>query len=148
MSEKVNPEIIERIPQREPFLYIEDIVSKEITEKNKIITTSRHITGNEDFFKGHFPGDPIMPGVLICEAAFQTGALLMSYVMEGGIGGKTAVVSRIQSAKFKNMVRPGDEIQMTVSLKDQLENAAYMKGKVTANGKTVLQIEFACTLVG
>jgi 3-hydroxyacyl-[acyl-carrier-protein] dehydratase len=140
----MNPEIIERIPQREPFLYIEEIVSKE----DKSITTSKMITGDEDFFKGHFPGDPIMPGVLICEAAFQTGALLMSYIMEGGIAGKTAVVSRIQSAKFKNMVRPGDEMHMTVSLVDQLENAAYMKGKVTVNGKTALQIEFACTLVG
>jgi 3-hydroxyacyl-[acyl-carrier-protein] dehydratase len=140
----MNPEILKRIPQREPFLYIEEIISKE----EKTITTSQKITGEEDFFKGHFPGDPIMPGVLICEAAFQTGALLMSYIMEGGITGKTAVVSRIQSAKFKNMVRPGDELQMTVSLVDQIENAAYMKGKVTVNGKTALQIEFACTLVG
>ncbi len=140
----MNEEIKKRIPQREPFLYIEEIVSKE----ERTITTSKKITGEEDFFKGHFPGDPIMPGVLICEAAFQTGALLMSYIMEGGITGKTAVVSRIQSAKFKNMVRPGDELQMTVSLVDQLENAAYLKGKVTTNGKTALQIEFACTLVG
>jgi 3-hydroxyacyl-[acyl-carrier-protein] dehydratase len=144
----MNEEILKRIPQREPFLYIEEIVSKEITDEVKKITASKKITGNEDFFKGHFPGDPIMPGVLICEAAFQTGALLMSYVMEGGITGKTAVVSRIQSAKFKNMVRPGDEIEMTVSLVDQLENAAYMKAKVTTNGKTALQIDFACTLVG
>jgi 3-hydroxyacyl-[acyl-carrier-protein] dehydratase len=144
----MNQEILERIPQRDPFLYLEEIVSKQINDETKTITASKKITGQEDFFKGHFPGDPIMPGVLICEAAFQTGALLMSYVMEGGITDKTAVVSRIQSAKFKNMVRPGDEIQMTVSLVDQLENAAYMKGKVTANGKTALQIEFACTLVG
>ena len=144
----MNNEILERIPQRTPFLYIEEIINKEISNDIKTITTSQKITGQEDFFKGHFPGDPIMPGVLICEAAFQTGALLMSYVMEDGIANKTAVVSRIQSAKFKNMVRPGDTIEMTVSLKDQLDNAAYMKGKVTVNGKTALQIEFACTLVG
>jgi 3-hydroxyacyl-[acyl-carrier-protein] dehydratase len=144
----MNAEILKRIPQRAPFLYIEEIISKEITDTIKTVTTSQKITGKEDFFKGHFPDNPIMPGVLICEAAFQTGALLMSYVMEGGISGKTAVVSRIQSAKFKSMVRPGDEIQMTVTLVDQLENAAYMKGKVTTNGKTALQIEFACTLVG
>ena len=140
----MNPEIKKRIPQREPFLYIEEIISRE----EKSITTSIKITGEEDYFKGHFPGDPIMPGVLICEAAFQTGALLMSYIMEGGIADKTAVVSRIQSAKFKKMVIPGDELNISVSLVDQLENAAYMKGKVTTNGKTALQIEFACTLVG
>lgn len=140
----MNEEILQRIPQREPFLYIEDILDK--TEKT--ITTSKLITGKEDFFRGHFPGDPIMPGVLLCEATFQTGALLMSYIMEGGLEGKTAVVSRIQSAKFKSMVRPGDRLEIKVELKELISNAAYMKGKLLANGKTALQIEFACTLVG
>ena len=139
----MNQEIEKRIPQRAPFLYIEEIISQTDQE----ITTSQSITGDEDYFKGHFPGNPIMPGVLICEAAFQTGALLMSYIMEDGINGKTAVVSRIKSAKFKNMVRPGDKIEITVNLVDQLERAAYMKGKVTVDKKTVLKIEFACTLV-
>lgn len=140
----MNEEILKRIPQREPFLYIEDILDK--TEKT--ITTSKFITGKEDFFRGHFPGDPIMPGVLLCEATFQTGALLMSYIMDGGLEGKTAVVSRIQSAKFKSMVRPGDKLEIKVELKELISNAAYMKGKLLANGKTALQIEFACTLVG
>jgi 3-hydroxyacyl-[acyl-carrier-protein] dehydratase len=140
----MNEEILKRIPQREPFLYIEEILDK--TEKT--ITTSKLITGEEDFFRGHFPGDPIMPGVLLCEATFQTGALLMSYIMEGGLEGKTAVVSRIQSAKFKSMVRPGDKLEIKVELKELISNAAYMKGKLLSNGKTALQIEFACTLVG
>jgi 3-hydroxyacyl-[acyl-carrier-protein] dehydratase len=140
----MNQEILDRIPQRDPFLYIEDIVDR--TENS--ITTSRKITGEEDFFKGHFPGNPIMPGVLLCEACFQTGALLMSYIMDGGLGNKTAVVSRIQSAKFKNMVKPGDELKIKVELTEQIENAAYMKGKLLTNGKTALQIQFACTLVG
>lgn len=140
----MNQEILDRIPQREPFLYIEDIVDR--TENT--ITTSKLITGKEDFFKGHFPGNPIMPGVLLCEATFQTGALLMSYIMEGGLGSKTAVVSRIQSAKFKNMVIPGDKLEIKVELTEQIANAAYMKGRLLSNGKTALQIEFACTLVG
>tara|TARA_Y100000385_G_C12932663_1_gene567455 strand:+ start:54 stop:479 length:426 start_codon:yes stop_codon:yes gene_type:complete len=140
----MNQEILSRIPQREPFLYIEDIIDR--TENT--ITTSQKITGEEDFFKGHFPGNPIMPGVLLCEATFQTGALLMSYIMEGGLGKKTAVVSRIQSAKFKNMVKPGDQLEIKVQLTEQIANAAYMKGKLLTNGKTALQIDFACTLVG
>ena len=140
----MNNEILKRIPQREPFLYIEQIVDR--TENS--ITTSKKITGKEDFFKGHFPGNPIMPGVLLCEATFQTGALLMSFIMEGGLENKTAVVSRIQSAKFKNMVKPGDTLEIKVELLEQIANAAFMKGKLLSNGKTALQIEFACTLVG
>jgi len=140
----MNQEILKRIPQRDPFLYIEQIVDKT---ENSIITTKK-ITGEEDFFKGHFPGNPIMPGVLLCEACFQSGALLMSYIMEGGLEGKTAVVSRIQSAKFKTMVKPGDLLEIKTELIDQLENAAYLKAKLTTNGKLALSIEFACTLVG
>lgn len=140
----MNNEILNRIPQRHPFLYIEEIVDR--TENT--ITTSLKITGEEDFFKGHFPGNPIMPGVLLCEAAFQTGALLMSYIMEGGLENKTAVVSRIQNAKFKNMVKPGDLLEIKVELVENLGSAAYMKGKVLTNNKTALTIDFACTLVG
>jgi 3-hydroxyacyl-[acyl-carrier-protein] dehydratase len=140
----MDDEILVRIPQRDPFLYIEKIVDR--TEDS--ITTCKEVTGNEDFFKGHFPGNPIMPGVLLCEAAFQTGALLMSYKMKNGIQNSTAVVSRIKSAKFKNMVRPGDYLEVKVNLVEQIDNAAYMKGKLLSNGKTALQIEFACTLVG
>lgn len=140
----MDKEILERIPQRDPFLYIDSILDR--TEKT--ITTGKSITGEEDFFKGHFPGNPIMPGVLLCEACFQSGALLMSYIMDGGLENKTAVVSRIQSAKFKTMIKPGDKLEIKTELIDQLENAAYLKSKLTTNGKLALAIEFACTLVG
>lgn len=136
-------EILERIPQKEPFLFIEEIIDRT---EDKIIT-SLQLTGEEDFFKGHFPGQPIMPGVLLCEACFQTGALLMSYKFEEGLNGKTAVVSRVGSAKFKQMVKPGDKINMEVNLDEQIENAAFMKGKVTVEGKKALLIDFAVTLV-
>jgi 3-hydroxyacyl-[acyl-carrier-protein] dehydratase len=140
----MDQEILNRIPQRAPFLYGDKILDRT----DKSITTSHYISGEEDFFKGHFPGQPIMPGVLLCEAAFQTGALLMSYIVEGGLAGKTAVVSRIQSAKFKTLVKPQDTLQINVSLTEFLSNAAFMKGKITVNDKVALQIEFACTLIG
>jgi 3-hydroxyacyl-[acyl-carrier-protein] dehydratase len=136
-------EILSRIPQRDPFLFIDEMVDR--TEDS--ITTKRKVTGEEDFFKGHFPGQPIMPGVLLCEASFQTGALLMSYILEGGLEGKTAVVSRINNAKFKNMVVPGDELEIKVTLTEQIGPAAYMKAVVTANGKKSLILDFAVTLV-
>ena len=118
-----NPEILKRIPQKDPFLFISDIIEQG---EDKIITNYQ-ISGNEDFFKGHFPHMPIMPGVLLCEAAFQTGALLMSYKFETGLDGKTAVVSRVNNAKFKNLVRPGDNLIIEVVQKGYLLNERVIK---------------------
>lgn len=139
----VQNEILERIPQKEPFLFIERIIDQS---ENSIITELT-LTGEEDFFKGHFPGQPIMPGVLLCEACFQTGALLMSYKFENGLANKTAVVSRVGSAKFKQMVKPGDTITIEVKLDEQIENAAFMKGKISVAAKKALLVDFAVTLV-
>lgn len=135
--------ILANIPQRDPFLFIEKIVDR--TENS--ITTSKLLTGNEDFFKGHFPGSPVFPGVLMCEAVFQTGALLMALKGESANESKKALVTRIQGAKFKNMAAPGDELLITVDFVEMLANAAFMKGKITANNKTVMTIEFAATIV-
>ncbi len=135
--------ILKNIPQREPFLFIENIVDR--TENQ--ITTSKKLTGDEDFFRGHFPGRPVFPGVLMCEAVFQTGALLMALKGEGAGNSKTALVTRIQSTKFKNMAKPGDTLHITVDFVEMLANAAFMKGKITADGKTIMTIEFAATLV-
>lgn len=135
--------ILANIPQRDPFLFIEKIVDR--TENS--ITTSKLLTGKEDFFRGHFPGSPVFPGVLMCEAVFQTGALLMALKGESANDSKKALVTRIQGAKFKNMAGPGDELMITVDFVEMLANAAFMKGKITANGKTVMTIEFAATIV-
>jgi 3-hydroxyacyl-[acyl-carrier-protein] dehydratase len=83
----------------------------------------------------------------MCEAVFQTGAYLMARRGEQAEGGKTAVVTRIQGAKFKNMAKPGDKLMITVDFVEMLANAAFMKGKVTVDDKTVMTIEFAAALV-
>lgn len=133
------PAITELIPQRPPFLFVDKIVDRS----EKSIKTTLKLTGDEDFFKGHFPGNPIMPGVLLQEALFQSGAALMAGREGGGLG----VVTRVQNAKFKNMVRPGDELEMEVELTESISNAHYMKGTTKVSGKTVLIIEFAVASV-
>ena len=129
------PAITELIPQRPPFLFVDKILERS----DKSISTSLKVTGDEDFFKGHFPGNPIMPGVLLQEALFQSGAALMAGREGGGLG----VVTRVQNAKFKNLVKPGDELMMEVELTESISNAHYMKGTTKVNGKTVLILEFA-----
>nr|BDT28221.1 3-hydroxyacyl-ACP dehydratase FabZ [Bacteriovorax sp. HI3] len=134
-----HPDILDLIPQRPPFLFVDKIIDRSESK----ITTTLKLTGNEDFFKGHFPGNPIMPGVLLQEALFQSGAALMAGRAGGGLG----VVTRVQNAKFKNMVRPGDELVMDVELTESISNAHYMKGTTKVDGKTVLVIEFAVASV-
>jgi 3-hydroxyacyl-[acyl-carrier-protein] dehydratase len=135
-------EVLSLIPQRSPFLFIDKILSKE----DKKIITEKFVSGDEDFFKGHFPGNPIMPGVLLSEATFQSAAALMA-LRNGSMKGKTAVVTRINSTKFKNLVKPNDRLQIEVELTDELENACYLKGSIKVNGKTVMSNEFAVALV-
>jgi 3-hydroxyacyl-[acyl-carrier-protein] dehydratase len=135
-------EVLSLIPQRSPFLFIDKIISKE----DKKIVTQKFVSPEEDFFKGHFPGNPIMPGVLLSEATFQSAAALMA-LRNGSMKGKTAVVTRINSTKFKNLVRPNDLLMIEVELTDELENACYLKGSIKVNGKTVMSNEFAVALV-
>lgn len=133
------PSIESLIPQRAPFKFVDEIVD---FSDNKIITKSL-LKNSYDFYQGHFPGNPVTPGVILCEAAFQTGAALMALLGEKTLGNQTAVVTRIQNAKFKNISGPGAEIIIEVSLVEKLANAAFMKGKITSEGKTLLTIEFS-----
>ncbi len=94
-------EILNAIPHRPPFLFVDRIVELGATK----IKTSKEIKPDEPVFAGHYPGQPIMPGALICESIFQTGAILLSKIM-GGMGEGIPVLTRINNAKFKSIVRP------------------------------------------
>ncbi|MEC7275762.1 MAG: 3-hydroxyacyl-ACP dehydratase FabZ family protein [Bdellovibrionota bacterium] len=142
MVSKTSDLVLERLPQKDPFLFVDSMKERE----GNTIKTLYQVTGEEDFFKGHFPGNPIMPGVILQEAAFQSGALLMSFLSEGDEEG-LGVVSRVQDVKFKNFVKPGDLLEMEVTLDEQMANAFYMSGKTRVAGKIVMAIKFTGTLV-
>lgn len=131
-------EIKKLIPQREPFLFIDEIKGRD----EQRIETVYNVKGSEDFFKGHFPDQPIMPGVLLQESLFQSAAALMA-----GIGTGRGVVTRVQNAKFKNLVQPGDTLEMEVELVEKLDNAFFFKGKSRVGGKLAVAIEFGCALI-
>jgi len=127
-------EVLAAIPQRPPFLFVDKIISRE----GNSITTQRALRDDEYFFQGHFPGNPIMPGVLLCESCFQTGAILMGSGNQPGLG----VVTRIKDTKFKNFARPGDVLTITVTLDDKIDNAYYMSGTIRVGDKLILKIIF------
>ena len=135
----VDQEVLNLIPQRAPFLFVDKIISRN----NQEIICEKLLTGKEDFFKGHFPANPIMPGVLLQECCFQAGALLMATGQSTGLG----VVTRVDKAKFKNFAHPQDKLTIEVKLKEQLSNAYFMSGKVKVAGKVIMLIDFACALV-
>ena len=133
-------EILNAIPHRDPFLLVDEIVERS----EQRIVGRKTFTGQEWFFAGHYPGHPLVPGVLLCEAAMQCGAILLSSQFAAGEG-KVPVATRMNEVRFKRMVVPGETILMEVELTERLADAFFLKAKVTVDGKVALRFEFACT---
>lgn len=133
--------ITSAIPHRPPFLLLDEIVE----QADSTIVCRKTFTGDEFWYQGHYPDQPITPGVLLCEAAMQAGAVLLSNKVSGTVSG-VPVATRINNVQFKKMVVPGDTIEISVELTEQLSNAFYMKARVTVGGKVACRFDFACTL--
>jgi len=129
------------IPHREPFLLLDEIVEQSDTR----IVCRKNFTGEEFWYRGHYPDYPLTPGVLLCEAAMQAGAVLLAKVVADNLD-KVPVVSRINKVKFKTMVRPGDTIVLDVTLTEQMAGAFFMHAKVTVDGKPAVTFNFVCKM--
>lgn len=138
-------EIYDLIPHRPPFLWVDRITASS----QDAIVTEKLIPTDLDICTGHYPGHPILPGVLLCEAVFQTGALLMAKMNNSGalaMANAIPVLSRIINARFKRPVFPGDLITMEVRLTEILSSACFFSGKLRVDDKLALQVDFSCTL--
>lgn len=123
-------EIKKIIPHRYPMLLIDRV--EELIPGEKAVA-KRNVTINEELFNGHFPGNPVMPGVLIVEALAQTGAVALLSLPE--FKGKTAYFGGIKSAKFRKVVRPGDSLRLEVTLEKIRNNVGLGKAVATVDGK-------------
>ncbi|MBP2100672.1 3-hydroxyacyl-ACP dehydratase FabZ [Enterococcus rivorum] len=129
-------EIMDVIPHRYPFLLIDTV--EEIVVGEKVIA-KKNVTMNEPFFQGHFPEEPVMPGVLIIEALAQAGAVALLAMPE--FKGKTAYFGGIDKAKFRKKVVPGDTLMLEIEIVKVKSVAGIGKGVATVNGKKVAEAE-------
>ena len=136
--------VTDLIPHRPPFLFVDEIVS----ETADSLVAKRTFRADEFYYKGHYPEHPITPGVLLCEAVFQTGALLMARRAKAagaaaGEQGGVPLLARVSDVKFRNPVFPGDTVELTVKIKETVGGFTMMSGAITSAGKRVLSVDFA-----
>jgi 3-hydroxyacyl-[acyl-carrier-protein] dehydratase len=129
------------IPHRLPMRLLDEIVTQD--EKN--IVCRKTFSADDFFVQGHFPDFPIVPGVIQCECCLQAGAILLSQFTpnEDGI---VPVATRMDNVKFKKMVRPGDTVEVDVTLNENVGQAYYLTGKVMLDGKIAARLDFACSV--
>ena len=135
-------EINRLLPHRYPFLLVDRVVE---FEKDKRVLAYKNVTCNEPFFNGHFPGLPVMPGVLVVEALAQAGGLLTQLSRDPGeIGNDTFYLVKVDNARFSRMVVPGDKLELDVELKRRIRNMAQYIGIARVDGEQVACAEILC----
>ena len=132
------------LPHRYPFLLVDRVTE---FEANKRILGIKNVTINEPFFQGHFPGHPVMPGVLVIEALAQAGGILTQLSHQAAATGKLFYLVKIDNAKFSRMVVPGDRLELHVELKRTIRNMALYQGIARVDGEQVACAEILCAEV-
>ena len=130
--------LTEFLPHRPPFLFVTRVVEHE----GDTLVSEWEVPHDLFAFEGHFPGEPVLPGVLISEFCFQSGAILIyATSQDDRDAGGVPVLTRISDARFKKIVRPGETLRAEVSIVERISSARIVRAKVTSDGKTVARLE-------
>ena len=129
--------ILDLLPHRYPFIMVDRVLE---FERGKTITALKNVTMGEPYFQGHFPGEPVMPGVLILEGMAQTGALL-AYMSKDAIAGKLVFFAGLDNVRFRKVVRPGDQLIFKLELTRQKSKVTKMKGKTYVDNVLVTEAD-------
>ena len=132
--------VMQMIPHRQPFLMIDKVVD---VVANAHATGIKNITINEPYFQGHFPARPVMPGVLICEAMAQVGAIFAHKARGGMDSAKVFVLTGLERVRFKRPVEPGDQLRLELSCLKRRGSFWKMQGIASVDGKVVAQAEIS-----
>ncbi|RDZ29024.1 3-hydroxyacyl-ACP dehydratase FabZ [Lysobacter silvisoli] len=135
------PAIQNLLPHRYPFLLVDRVVE---FEPFKRVLAYKNVTANEPFFNGHFPGHPVMPGVLVVEALAQAGGILTQLSTQSSADGRLFYLVKIDGAKFVKMVVPGDRLELDVTVKRVIRNVAIYTGVARVDGEQVACAEIVC----
>ena len=135
-------EIQQVLPHRYPFLLVDRIIDLQPGEKAVGI---KNVTMNEEFFRGHFPGNPIMPGVLIVEAMAQVAGVLS--FRSGATPGQSVYFLSIERAKFRKPVIPGDQLRLEINITQQRGNVWKFSGNATVEDKVVAEADFTAMVM-
>ena len=137
-------EIVRLLPHRYPFLLVDRILEGE---KGKSMIGLKNVSMNESFFQGHFPSDPIMPGVLILEGMAQVGGLLAFYSLPEMIGEKLIYFAGIDKVRFRHPVVPGDQLLFEMKVLKHKGKIWKMGGQASVGDKVVAEAEFMAAFV-
>jgi beta-hydroxyacyl-ACP dehydratase FabZ len=137
-------EIQALLPHRYPFLLVDRVLELEV---GKRVVGTKAVTINEPFFPGHFPGHPVMPGVLVIEAMAQVGGILLMRTLNATAEKKVMYFTGIDKARFRKPVVPGDVLRFDVELVQQRRLLSRMQGRATVDGALVVEAELSAVLI-
>ena len=137
-------EIMQLIPHRFPFLLVDKIIA---LNKNKSAIGLKNVTINEAFFQGHFPEEPVMPGVLIVEALAQTAGVLVCASLEEGQRGRLALFTSIEFVKFRRQIVPGDQLLLEVSIIRSRLGFCKCSGLAKVGDEIAVEAEFTAKII-